>query len=159
MRVVVLASLLLASSSLPSFAQGEGKPPISSPQSVPTQPAPSDQNAQQPRDQRTDRAQPKIEEREMGRDWRTRRGDGDRMSRDDREMGPEVRRSDREEYRELDMDRRRYSDRNDRDNRGWDRADRHRDYPSYDDDRPRRRVKICIEYDNGDEYCRYRQGP
>jgi hypothetical protein len=23
-----------------------------------------------------------------------------------------------------------------------------------DNDAPRRRVKVCIEYDNGDEYCR-----
>ena len=27
-----------------------------------------------------------------------------------------------------------------------------------DDDRPRlRRVKVCFEYENGDEYCRYRR--
>jgi hypothetical protein len=26
----------------------------------------------------------------------------------------------------------------------------------YDEDRPRRRVKVCVEYENGDEYCRYR---
>ncbi|WP_339029118.1 hypothetical protein WI604_31205 [Bradyrhizobium symbiodeficiens] len=25
-----------------------------------------------------------------------------------------------------------------------------------DEDRPRRRVKICFEYENGDEFCRYR---
>ena len=54
-------------------------------------------------------------------------------------------------------ERRRYGDRDDRDNRGWDRPDRDSDYRSYDDDRPRRRVKVCVEYDNGDEYCRYRQ--
>ena len=54
-----------------------------------------------------------------------------------------------------DYDRDRY---NDRDNRGGrDRADRGRDDSDYyDEDRPRRRVKICIEYENGDEYCRYR---
>jgi hypothetical protein len=29
---------------------------------------------------------------------------------------------------------------------------------SYDEDRPRlRRVKVCFEYENGDEYCRYRR--
>jgi hypothetical protein len=28
----------------------------------------------------------------------------------------------------------------------------------YDDDRSRRRVKVCVEYENGDEYCRYREG-
>ena len=38
-----------------------------------------------------------------------------------------------------------------------DRADREgsgRGY--YDEDRPQRRVKICVEYENGDEYCHYR---
>ena len=154
MRALVLVTLLLASSSLSSFAQGEEKAPISPPQTVPTQPAPSDQNAQQPRDQRTDRGQSKGDEREMGRDWRMRRNDGDR-GRDDRDMGPDMRRGDRDEYRDRDTDRGRYGD---RDDRGWDRADQDRDYRSYDEDRPRRRVKVCVEYDNGDEYCRYRQG-
>jgi len=23
---------------------------------------------------------------------------------------------------------------------------------------PRRRVKVCVQHENGDEYCRYRQG-
>ena len=55
-------------------------------------------------------------------------------------------------------DRGRYGERRDRDDRGWDRADRGRDYRGYDEDRPRRRVKVCVEYENGDEYCRYRQG-
>ena len=44
MRALVLATLLLASSSLTSFAQVEGKPPVSSPQGGPAQPAPSDPN-------------------------------------------------------------------------------------------------------------------
>jgi hypothetical protein len=26
----------------------------------------------------------------------------------------------------------------------------------YDEDRPRRRAKVCLEYENGDEYRRYR---
>ena len=63
MRALVLATLLLASSSLASFAQDEGKPPISSPQSVPAQAAPPDQSLK-PGDQRTDRSQSKGEERE-----------------------------------------------------------------------------------------------
>jgi hypothetical protein len=33
--------------------------------------------------------------------------------------------------------------------------DQHR---THDEGPPRRRVKVCVEYDNGDEYCRYRQG-
>jgi hypothetical protein len=48
------------------------------------------------------------------------------------------------------------------DHRDWrarpDRADQDDGYGrgSYDEDRPRRRVKVCFEYKNGDEYCRYR---
>lgn len=154
MRVFVLATVLLASSSLsPSFAQQEGKAPVAAPQAgAPAQP---DQNSQQ-RDQRTDRDQPKADDREMGRGGMMRRGDGDRMSRDYREMDPDWgMHRERETGRDRDMDRGRYGERGDRD---WDHADRDRDNRSYfDEDRPRRRVKICVEYENGDEYCRYRQ--
>jgi hypothetical protein len=38
-----------------------------------------------------------------------------------------------------------------RDDEDMDRRSRYRD-----EDRPRRRVKICFEYENGDEFCRYR---
>ena len=157
MRVVVIAALLLASSSLcPSLAQEQGKPPVTAPQIVPAQP---DQNSQQPRDQRSDRDQPRADDRELGRDWRMRRGDDDRQGRDDREMGPDWRmHRDRDADWDRDKDRGRYGERRDRDDRGWDRADRGRDYRGYDEDRPRRRVKVCVEYENGDEYCRYRQG-
>ena len=150
MRALVLGSLLLASSSLSSFAQGEGKPSTSPPTSVPSQPAPSDQNVQQPRDQRTARGQSRSDDREMGPDWKMHRRDGD-----DREVGQDMQRGERDEHRDRDKDRGRYGD---RDNRGWDRADRNRDDRSYDEYLPRRRVKVCVEYDNGDEYCRYRQG-
>ena len=55
---------------------------------------------------------------------------------------------------------RRDDDEGDRDRgyRGSDRGDRDgygRGY--YDEDRPRRRMKVCFEYENGDEYCRYRE--
>jgi hypothetical protein len=36
------------------------------------------------------------------------------------------------------------------------RADRDGYGSYYDEDRPRLRVKVCVEYDNGDEYCHYR---
>jgi hypothetical protein len=72
------------------------------------------------------------------------------MGRDRSEMGPEGRMQ-----RDRDGDRGRYSGRGDRD---WDHADRDDDHRGYfDDDRPRRRVKICVEYENGDEYCRYKR--
>jgi len=156
MRIIVFATVLLASSSLcPSFAQEQGKAPPAQPQTAPAQP---DESSQQPRDQRTDRDQSRADDREMGRDWRMRRGDGDRMGREDREMGPEWRmRRDRDDDRDNQKDRGRYGDRSDRDNREWDRAVREHDYRGYyDEDRPRRRVKVCVEYENGDEYCRYR---
>ena len=136
MRIVVFATVLLASSSLcPSFAQEQGKaPPVAQPQTVPAQP---DQNSQQQRDQRTDRDQPRADDREMGRDWRMRR--------------------DRDDDRDNQKDRGRYGDRGDRDDREWNRAVREHDYRGYyEEDRPRRRVKVCVEYENGDEYCRYR---
>jgi hypothetical protein len=47
----------------------------------------------------------------------------------------------------------------DRDHRTVGRSWRmHPDDPDhyYDEDRPQRRVKICVEYENGDEYCHYR---
>lgn len=151
MRGFVLATMLLVSSSLCSIAQEQGKAPAATPQvGIPAQ---TDQNSQPQRDQRTGRDQPKTEDCP---DSKMRRGDGDRMSRDEREMSQDSRmHRDRETGRDREPDRGRYSDRGDRD---WDRADRDRDNGGYvDADRPRRRVKVCFEYDNGDEYCRYRQ--
>jgi hypothetical protein len=153
MRVVVLATVLLASSSLcPSLGQEAAKPPIAAPPTVPSQ---SDQNSE-PQRERAERGRPRDDDREIGRDWRMRRGDSERMGREDRDTGPEWgRHRDRDYDRESDKDRDRYSDRDNR--RGRDRADGGRDDGGYyEEDRPRRRVKICIEYENGDEYCRYK---
>jgi hypothetical protein len=154
MRVFVLATMLLASSSLCSFAQELGKAPAAAPQAG--TPAQTDQNSQRQQDQRTGRDQPKTEDREMGPDSKMRRGDGDRMGRDDHEMGQDWRMHRGGDIsRDREPDRGRFSERGDRD---WDHADRDRDNRGYvDADRPRRRVKVCFEYDNGDEYCRYRQ--
>jgi hypothetical protein len=182
MRVFILAAMLLASSSLsPLFAQEEGKAPVGAPQSG--APAQAEQKSQQQQDQRTGRDQARAEDREMardcmmgregmmrrgdgdrmgmmgrdrmmgGRDGMMRRGDGDRMGGDDREMGPDARmHRDREASHDRDMDRRRYSERGDRDGDYANRNNR-----GYSDvDRPRGRVKVCVEYENGDEYCRYR---
>jgi hypothetical protein len=173
MRVLILAALLLGSSSLcPSFAQEQEKPPQAKPpvEAPQTGAARTDQNSEQPRDQRTGRDQSRADDREMGPDWRMRRDDGGRIGRDSREMGSEeamrrdgarMGRDDREMgpapgmQRDRDWDRGRYTARGDRD---WDHADRDDDSRGYlDDDRPRRRVKICVEYENGDEYCRYRR--
>jgi hypothetical protein len=167
MRALILAAVLLGSSSLcPSFAQEQPKPAVEAPKTI--IPGRTDQSADQPRDQRAGRDQPRADDREIGPDWRMRR-DGDRAGRDDRDMA-----SDQRMPRDRDGERGRYSGRGDRDwgdrdrdrgDRNWDRGrgDRDQDYADkddrgyFDDDRPRRRVKICIEYDNGDEYCRYRR--
>ena len=153
MRVFILATILLASSSLsPSFAQQDENAPVAAPQAgAPAQP---DQNL--PRDQRTDRNQPKADDHAMGRGGMMHRGESDRMGCDCREMGSDHRMlREREMGRGRDMDRGRYGEREDRDG---DHADRDRDNSGYfDEDRPRRRVKICIEYENGDEYCHYRR--
>ena len=187
--------MLLASSSLGSLAQEQGKALPAAPQAGTS--VQTDQNAAPQPDQRTGRDQPKTHDHEVGAGPKTRRDDGERMGRDTREMGHSgmmrrgdtdrmggndremggggmMRRSDvdrmnrdereksqdsrmyrdRETSRDREPDRGRYSDRGDRD---WDRADRDRDNRGYvDADQPRRRVKVCFEFENGDEYCRYR---
>lgn len=119
-----------------------------------------DQDSQQQGSQRAERDRSRDDGREKDGDWRMRRGDSDRMGREDREMAPGSRmHRDRDEYRDSDKDHGRYDDRAEKDNRGPDRADRGRGYgDAYDEDKPRGRVKICVEYEDGDEYCRYRQG-
>ncbi len=155
MRAFIVATVLLASSSFyPSFAQEEGKAPTGAPQiGVPAQ---TDQKSTQQPDQRVGRDQPRADDREADRDGRMHRDDSDRTGRDDREMAPDWgMRRDREMGRDRDMDRGRYRERGDRD---WDHADRDRDNRGYIDEyHPRHRVKVCVEYANGDEYCRYKE--
>jgi hypothetical protein len=70
-------------------------------------------------------------------------------------MGRDLRmHRDSEADRDRDMDRGRYRERGarDGDRRDWDSS------RYFDDDRSHRRVKVCVEYENGDEYCRYREG-
>lgn len=163
---ILLATLLATSGLYPSFAQDEGKPPVSPMQ----QPAPA-QNSPPQSDQQRDSDQPRTDNPEVGRDWRVRPDDRDqatgrtgptdrndrtargqdRMDRDQREVGRDWRM-----HPGPDSDARdRYRD---REYRGWDRAERdgyRRNY--HDEDRLRRRMKVCVEYENGDEYCRYRE--
>lgn len=141
MRVFVPAIMLLVSSTLsPSFAQDQGKAPIAAPQAGP---APGNQNASPQQEQRSGSDQPRAENREVGRDDR---------DRDERQVGRDWR---MHSDRGSDMDRDRYRERGDRDRDREDRYSHGRGY--YDEDRSRRRVKVCIEYENGDEYCRYRE--
>jgi hypothetical protein len=154
MRALALATVVLVAASglYPSFAQEQQKAQGTAPQTAPAQ---AGQNAASQQDQQS-ADQGKGDDREVGRDWRVRPRDGDDRDRsdytgrDDREVGRDWRmQRDREAGRDRDMDSDRYRQRADRD---WDRRDSSR----YRDERPRRRVKVCIEYPNGDEYCRYR---
>ena len=81
---------------------------------------------------------PVAKDVQVGRDWRVEQRDGDRMGQ--RRMG--------RMYDEDDSDHRTVG-------RNW-RTQRDYGRGYYDEDRPRTRVKICTEYENGDEVCRYR---
>ena len=96
---------------------------------TPVQPERSTRQSEQSRDQERNSA----EDVQVGRDWRAEQRDGDRMGQ--RRMG-------------------RMSDEDDGDHRtvgrNW-RMQRDHARGYYDEDRPRTRVKICTEYENGDE--------
>ena len=158
MRILVLTTMLMASSLCPAFAQQKGNAPSSAPSDRKSEAAPAqtDQNSQQARNPQVGREQSRAGDREMDRDWRMHRDDDDNMSRSNREPGPDWRMRDRDTSRGRDTDSYRFRERDDREG---DRADRNRNDRDYyfGDDVPRRRVKICVEYANGDEYCRYKR--
>jgi hypothetical protein len=182
MRVVILITALFASSFSLALAQEPAKPPVTAEPGQEAQQPKQQERVTAPEAANPDRGRERDQnlrdrdDRPMGGDWKTGRrdremqtdretrrdrwmhdGDGDRMGRDDCETGPD-RRMHRDRMmmgHDYDTDRGRYGEPWDRDR---DRADRGRDHPGYfDEDRPRRRVKICIEYQNGEEYCRYRE--
>jgi hypothetical protein len=136
MRVLTLAMVLLLSSALvPSFAEEEGKSPVpDQPQMTPVQPERSPQQSEQSREQDRKSAQ----DVQIGRDWKSQQRDGDGMGR----KGQGQTGQDDSDHRTVGRDWRTHRD---DDERGY-----------YDEDRPRHRVKICTEYENGDEFCRYR---
>jgi hypothetical protein len=126
-------SLVVDSSGNYQEREESGNPPAANqPQLTPVQPGRSPRQAEQLRDQ--DRRS--AEDVQVGRDWRTEPRDGYR--RDQRRMG---------RYDEDDSDR--------TVGRNW-RGQRDEGRGYYDEDRPRVRVKVCKEYENGDEICRYR---
>ena len=145
MRAVLLAAILLGSSSLyPTFAQDRANPPAASqPQTVPVQPERTPQQSEQARQQDEKRAG----DVRVRPGWRTEERDfsrTDRMGQNERErmrghMGRDYERDDRTVGRNWRMHD----------------EDRAAGAGYYDENRPRRRVKICVEYDDGDEYCRY----
>jgi hypothetical protein len=185
MRVLAVATILLLSSSLvPTLAQEEGKAPAQSqpetapaptqPQTVPVQPERTPQQSEQARKQGQDRA----EDVQVGRDWRTQSRDGDKIGRMGKDgmgrmmegMSPMGQNEMAQMMDHMRMCRRMmehwgrgmHRDNDDMDSdegrgdRSSDWADRDRYSRSYDEGRSSRRVKICIEDENGDEYCRYR---
>jgi hypothetical protein len=152
MRLLALTTVLFLSSSLvPALAQqDEAKSPApSQPQTTPVQPERTPQQSEQSRAPDRQRA----EDTRVDRDWRAHHGDDEHMEH----MGQNGMGRMRDRMmRDMDEDHHTVG-------RNWrmrpddDRADRDRyDRGYYDEDRPRRRVKICVEYEDGDEYCRYR---
>jgi hypothetical protein len=155
MRIIAVAAVLLLSSSLaPVFAQEAGKAAGSNqPQTVPVQPEHTPQQSEQSRGQDRDRG----EDVRVGRDWRAQQRDDDRMPRRDDDRMGRMDRMDRNSMgRMMDEDREHRTVGRDWRARPDDRADRDGyGRGSFDEDRPRlRRVKVCFEYENGDEYCR-----
>ncbi|WP_158670499.1 hypothetical protein [Bradyrhizobium guangdongense] len=146
MRVSAIATLIFLSSGLVSgfaFAQQpEPAPGSNEAQATPVQPERTPQQSDQAREQ--DRKS--AEDTRIKRGWTTQQRDADRMDMDrmrQRHMGRMM----------DDMDHRTTGGnwRMQRDDDDMDRRSRYRD-----EDRPRRRVKICFEYEDGDEFCRYR---
>jgi len=139
----------MSSALVPAFAQQEEKPPVpNQPQITPVQPERPQQSEQSRQQDRKSAGDVSV-----GRDWKAERRDDDRTGRDDR-MG------------RMNQDGMgRMNDRDDRDHRtvgrNWQmERDDGRGYEDrrgyYDEERPRVRIKICKEYENGDEVCRYR---
>jgi hypothetical protein len=184
MRVLAAATIFLLSSSVvptlaqeqekvPAQSQAEAAPAPTQPQAVPVQPERTPEQS--------DEARKKGQEREdlqVGRDWRIQLRDGDktgRMGKNDmgRMMEGMEPMSQNEMARMMDnmrmchrmMEHWGYGMHRDRDDmdrdegrgdRSSDQADRNRYGRSYEEGRSSRRVKICIEDENGGEYCRYR---
>ncbi|MFL5239357.1 MAG: hypothetical protein ACJ8EL_17520 [Rhizomicrobium sp.] len=141
MRALISAIVLVSSSVLtPAFAQDQGNSsPRAQTQITPVQPERSPQQSEQSREQ--DRKS--AEDVQVGRDWKAQQRDGDRMGRMGR-MGQ----NNMGRMMDQDEDHRTVG-------RNW-RTHRDDDEGYYDQDRARPRVKICTEYENGDEFCRYR---
>jgi hypothetical protein len=186
MRVLPLATiLLLASTAGPSLAkqdqpnapaqsQSQTAPaqgqPQSQPQTIPVQPERTPQQSEQAGKEERERAEDgrireswKAEERDNDHGDRTGQNRMDRMmgrmDRDDDAMARMMDMCDRmmermhHGIRGHDVDR----DRNEG-YRSSDNAERDGYAKGYDEEhRASRRVRICIEDENGDEYCRYRR--
>jgi len=129
-------SLVVDSSGQFQERQEIGSSPAANPPALtPVQPERSLRQSEQSREQQRKSA----EDVQLGRDWRVEQRDGDRMGQ------KRIGRMNDDEY---NSDHRTVG-------RNW-RMQRDYGRDHYDEDRPRTRVKICTEYENGDEVCRYR---
>jgi hypothetical protein len=141
-------SLVVDSSGQYRERQDFGNSPAANPPELtPVQPERSPRQAEQSRE----RDRNSAEDVQLGRDWRTEQRDGDR--RGQRRMG---RMNDEDDSDHRTVGRNWRTQRGD-DARGYYEGRGYydgRDF--YDEDRPRTRVKICKEYENGDEVCRYK---
>lgn len=131
----------------PSPQSGQGQT-----QTAPVQPERTPQQSDQARD--SDRQS--AEDTRVNRDWTARRQRSeDRMDMDrmrQRQMGRMMEQD--EDHRTTGRSWRRNDDDMDRGSR-YGSADRS-EGRYYNEMRPHARVKTCIEYENGDEFCRYR---
>jgi hypothetical protein len=146
MRVSTAATVLLLSSCLVSAAamadQADTAPGAGQSQAVPVQPERTPQQS----DRARERDRQSGDETRVNRDWTAQQRDDDRMGMD------RMRQHRMGRMMDQDMDHR-TTGRNSRMQRDDDTDRRSR---SFDEDRPYRRIKICYEYDNGDEFCRYK---
>jgi hypothetical protein len=151
-HLITLSLFLLSSSVFPVVAaaqQPDAKPSESQaqPQTTPIQPERTPQQSDAARQQDNRNA----EGTRVNPDWTTRKREDDRADMD------HPRRMDRNDQ---DQDHRTVGRDWRRDDEGFGHGSRYgsmdRDGGRYYDDRPRRRVKTCIEYENGDEFCQYR---
>jgi hypothetical protein len=150
MRILGIATaLLLSTAMVPSIAQQEEKSSVpSQSQTTPVQPERTPQQSEQSRQQ----DQKSAEDTRVGRDWRAQQRDGERMGRmeqgrmEQERMG---RMNDRDDWDHRTVGSNRQMQRDD--GRGYKDG---RDY--YDEERSRVHIKICREYENGDEVCHYR---
>ncbi|WP_377831059.1 hypothetical protein ACFKHW_40420 (plasmid) [Bradyrhizobium lupini] len=145
MRISAVATALFLSSSFVASVALAQQPETgggsNETQATPVQPERTAQQSDQAREQ--DRRS--AEDTRVKPNWTTQPRDQDRMVMDRM----------RQEHRGRIMDdldnRTTGGNWRQRDDDEMDRRSRNRE-----EDRPRRRVKICFEYENGDEYCRYR---
>ena len=147
MRVPAAATVLLLSSCLlsagASAQQANSTPRAGQTEAVPVQPERTPQQS----DQARERERQSAEDTRVNRDWTAQQREDDRMGMD------RMRQHRMGRMMDQDMDHR-TTGRNARMQRDDDDMDRRA--RSSDGDRPYRRVKICYEYENGDELCRYR---